>query len=66
PVSLTVQVQPALYKELKAWPDTTNISEVTGKARIPTVEVVRAALEEMLADAALQKRVAKRVIKNLI
>lgn len=65
PVKLTVELLPGAYRQVKQFPDEMGIPEATGKARIPTVEVFRALLEELADDVELRQRVAARITENL-
>jgi hypothetical protein len=65
PVKLTVEVSPGLYSMLKAYPDEAGLPEATGKARIPSVEVFRALLEELAVNKELREHVATRIRENV-
>lgn len=64
-ISLTVQLQEGLYRGLKAWPSEAGLPAALGRASVPTVEVMRALVEELLSSDELQELIQKRISKNL-
>jgi hypothetical protein len=65
PVKMTVELDPAYYTFVRNWPDAVGLPAQVGKARVPTVEVFRALLQELETDGELATRVARRVRANL-
>lgn len=65
PVKMTVELDYEVYLFVKAFPDAAGIPAAVGKARVPTVEVFRALLQELEEDLDLQVRVARRIRKNV-
>lgn len=64
-IRMTVDMAPALYQKIWAFPVEMNLPQQTGKARIPIVEVFRALVEELAVNEDLRKAVAKRVRTNV-
>lgn len=64
-VSLTVQLQESYYDQLKAWPERVGLPELLGRKRIPTVEVMRALVEELMNNTELRDKIVRRVLQNL-
>jgi hypothetical protein len=62
---MTVELEPAAYQFVKAFPDAMGVPQAVGKVRVPTVEVFRALLEELEASAELRTAVAARIRSNL-
>lgn len=65
PVKMTVDLSPEQYRQVKAYPDAMGLPEATGKAKIATVEVFRALLEELAVNAELREHVATRIRANV-
>lgn len=65
PIRLSVDLTPAQYKELLAWPAEAGIPEEAGVLKVPTVEVFRALTAELLAAPELQERIRARVLTEL-
>ena len=64
-VRLSVDIPPAHYQAITAWPAEAGIPEAAGVLKVPTVEVYRALTAELLASPELQARVSIRVIDEL-
>lgn len=65
PVRLSVDLSPEQYREVTAWPVEAGIPEAAGVLKVPTVEVFRALVDELMDDPELQDRVRIRVIAEL-
>ena len=65
PVRLSVDLAPAQYQAITAWPAESGIPEAAGVLKVPTVEVFRALAAELLEDPDLQDRIRGRVIAEL-
>lgn len=64
-ISLTVQLQESYYDQLKSWPDRVGLTEQLGRKRIPTVEIMRALVEELLSNTELRDRIMRRMMRNM-
>jgi hypothetical protein len=62
---MTVELAPDLYRAVKAFPEDMALPDATGRARIPSVEVFRALVEELIDSPELRKSVAKRIRENV-
>lgn len=62
---LTVTIQRGLYMRLKAWPDAMKLPQRLGRISVPTVEVMRALIEEMLESEELSERISERIMDSL-
>ena len=65
PVRLSVDLPPAHYQAITAWPAAAGIPEAAGVLKVPTVEVFRALAAELLENPELQERISARVIAEL-
>lgn len=64
-VSLTVQLQETYYDQLKSWPDRVGLTEQLGRKRIPTVEIMRALVEELMSNTELRDKIMRRMMRNM-
>ena len=64
-IRMTVDLSPALYQQVSAYPLEVGLPQMTGRARIPVVEVFRALVEELAVNEDLRKAVAKRVRQSV-
>ena len=65
PVRLSVDVHTEEYREIKAYPDELRIPEQIGRAQVPTMEVMRALVAELLTNDEVRAAVAARLIRTL-
>lgn len=63
-VRMTVDLSPALYQKISAYPLEVGLPQMTGRARVPVVEVFRALVEELAENEDLRRAVANRVRRN--
>lgn len=65
PVRLSVDVHTEEYRDLKAYPDELRIPEQIGRAQVPTMEVMRALVAELLTNDEVRAAVAARLVRTL-
>ena len=65
PVQLTVTIQQEYYRRLKEWPERVGLLEKLNKTRIPTVEVMRALIEELFSNDELRDKIIRRITRNM-
>lgn len=65
PVRLSVDLGKETYRELKAYPDELGIPEQLGRAQVPTMEIMRALVDELLTNEDVRDAVAARLIRTL-
>jgi hypothetical protein len=65
PVRLSVDIGKETYREIKAFPDEMGIPEQLGRAQVPTMDVMRALVDELLTNDEVRESVAKRLLANL-
>jgi hypothetical protein len=65
PVRLSVDIGKETYREIKAFPDELRIPEQIGRAQVPTMDVMRALVDELLTNDEVRAAVAARLIRTL-
>jgi hypothetical protein len=65
PVRLSVDITKTTYQDVKAYPDELRIPEQVGRVSIPTMEVMRALVDELLTNDEVRAAVAARLIRTL-
>lgn len=65
PVRLSVDLGKETYRDLKAYPDELGIPEQIGRAQVPTMDIMRALVDELLTNAEVRDAVAARLIRTL-
>lgn len=65
PVRLSVDIGKESYRELKTFPEEMGLPEKLDRAQIPTMEVIRALIDELSVNKRLREQVAKRLLRNL-
>lgn len=65
PVRLSVDIGTETYRELKAFPDELRIPEQVGRAQVPTMDIMRALVDELLTNDEVREAVAGRLIRTL-
>ena len=65
PVRLSVDITKATYQDVKAYPDELRIPEQLGRVSIPTMDVMRALVDELLSNDEVRAAVAARLIRTL-
>lgn len=65
PVRLSVDVGKETYRDLKTFAEDMGLPEQLGRAQIPTMEVIRALIDELSVNKRLREQVAKRLLRSL-
>jgi hypothetical protein len=65
PVRLSVDLGKETYRDLKAYPDELRIPEQLGRAQVPTMDIMRALVDELLTNDEVRAAVAARLIRTL-
>lgn len=65
PVRMSVDIGKETYRELKAFPEEMGLPEKLDRMQVPTMEVIRALIEELSVNKRLREQVAKRLLRSL-